>query len=334
MRRSPAATTVSGTPPRRLRSLVLAGAVAAGLAVWLAVRDQGALAQAPAPSAPPEAAARSAATTEAQANDAAKPASERPGVSARIDIRKDESGKRVITIEKGTSAADAGTGRKIVTIEGSVTTADNEDAATDAAADGAPAKGKQDASRRRKGVQIDIEGDGQEFDSFDQLVHDRPAIAGMVVGIVAIIFLSPVLLIAVVLWYRFRKTRMLNETMLKLAEKGVVPPGEAIEALASGKAAAPLTANAAASPIYEQAKALRRRTAWSDLRKGVIMGGVGLGLTLYSIINHGSANPIGLVLLFVGIGYAALWWFEDRQPGLRGTSASAAEPRPPAPPSA
>ena len=40
-----------------------------------------------------------------------------------------------------------------------------------------------------------------------------------------------VLIIALVLWYKMRKTRMLNETMLQLAEKGVVPPAEAMQAL-------------------------------------------------------------------------------------------------------
>ena len=41
--------------------------------------------------------------------------------------------------------------------------------------------------------------------------------------------------IGLILWYRLRKARMLNETMLKLAEKGVVTSGDALEALAGGK---------------------------------------------------------------------------------------------------
>jgi hypothetical protein len=53
--------------------------------------------------------------------------------------------------------------------------------------------------------------------------------------------------------------------------------------------------------------------AWSDLRKGVVLGGVGAALVLASIINDGEANGFGLVLLFVGIGYGVLWWFEERQ---------------------
>ena len=58
---------------------------------------------------------------------------------------------------------------------------------------------------------------------------------------------------------------------------------------------------------------MRKRAAWSDLRKGIIMTAVGLGFTFYSMLDDGSPNGLGLVLLFVGLGYVILWWFEDRQ---------------------
>ena len=147
----------------------------------------------------------------------------------------------------------------------------------------------------------------------------------MVVSIVALVFLSPVLAIALILWYRMRKARMLNETMLKLAEKGVVPPAEALGALAGNPSAA-LAAAPSAAPIYEQAKQIRRRAAWSDLRKGVLLGGSGSASPCGDVLDDGSPNGLGLVLLFVGIGYIVLWWFEDRQ--FAPTSGPGAEPRP------
>ena len=156
----------------------------------------------------------------------------------------------------------------------------------------------------------------REFESFDQLAKMEPALATMIVAIVAVIFLAPVLAIALILGYRMRKARMLNETMLKLAEKGIVPPGEALEAvMGNNPAAASATAGLppAAAPIYEKAKAIRKRAAWSDLRKGIVMGAIGLGLCLFSILDDGTPNSVGLVLLFVGIGYIVLWWFEERQ---------------------
>jgi hypothetical protein len=62
------------------------------------------------------------------------------------------------------------------------------------------------------------------------------------------------------------------------------------------------------------------------------MGGIGLGLTFYSMFDDGTPNGLGLVLLFVGIGYMVLWWFEERQiaPPANGTGSAsgAAAPGP------
>jgi uncharacterized protein DUF6249 len=171
--------------------------------------------------------------------------------------------------------------------------------------------------RRGKRGRVTIDANG-DYDSFDAFVHDRPGIAAMVFFVVAVVFFAPVLAIGLILWYRFRKARMLNETMLKLAEKGVVPPAEALGALTSGKPGATLQS----TPIYEQARQIQRRAAWSDLRKGVLIGGVGLALTLYSILSDREPNGFGLVLLFVGLGFVVLWWFEERRltpPGSPGS---------------
>ena len=42
------------------------------------------------------------------------------------------------------------------------------------------------------------------------------------------------------------------------------------------------------------------------------MGAIGLGLTMFSMLDDGSPNSVGLVCLFVGLGYCLLWYFEDR----------------------
>jgi hypothetical protein len=135
----------------------------------------------------------------------------------------------------------------------------------------------------------------------------------MIFGVVFIVLLTPVLIIALVVWYKVRKNRMLNDTMLKLAEKGVVPPAEAMQALNAGHTSAAANAMAARAPLMEQAKALRTHAAWSDLRKGVILGAIGLALSFFSMLDDGTPNSVGLVFLFLGIGYAVLWYFEDRQ---------------------
>lgn len=182
------------------------------------------------------------------------------------------------------------------------------------------------SGQKRKRVVVGLGSTDREYDSFQEFVHEERGLAFMVFGIVFVVFLTPVLIIALVVWYKLRKNRMLNDTMMQLAEKGVVPPAEALAALHSGQTSAAVNAMAARAPLMEQAKALRSRAAWSDLRKGVIMGALGLAFIAFSLFDDHSPNWIGLVLLFLGIGYAFLWYFEDRQISTPAT----APPPPPA----
>ena len=171
-----------------------------------------------------------------------------------------------------------------------------------------------DSGTRRRFV-TKLGGADREFESFEAMMQQAPWIAEMVVLIVGVVFLAPVLLVALLIWYRLRKNRMLNETMIKLAERGVVPPAEALDALTSNRQVAAMGAATAAStaPLMERAKLLRKGAAWSDLRKGVIMTAVGLGLSFYFLFDQGSVSWLGLVLLFVGLGYCVLWYLEDQQ---------------------
>jgi len=163
-------------------------------------------------------------------------------------------------------------------------------------------------------IRIDGLGRDREYDSFQQFMQDAPWLAGLVFLFVLLVFLIPLLIIVLLIWYKIRKNRMANETMLKLAERGVVPQAAAMDAVASGTAASVAAAASPppTSPAYEHARYLHRRTVWSDLRKGIILGAVGLGLTFYSMFDSGTPNSIGLILLFVGLGYCLLWFFEDR----------------------
>ena len=93
-----------------------------------------------------------------------------------------------------------------------------------------------DGSKKRKRVVVGLGGTDREYDSFEQFVHEDRGLAAMVVGIVFIVFLTPVLITGLLIWYKLRKNRMLNETMVQLAEKGVVPTTEMLQALRSGSA--------------------------------------------------------------------------------------------------
>jgi len=146
-----------------------------------------------------------------------------------------------------------------------------------------------------------------DFDAFNSQVHKMPWVIALIFLVVGSIFLTPVILLVGIIWYKLRKTRLQNEAMLALAEKGVVSPAQAADALATGAPAASV-----APQVYQQAVALRKRIVWSDLRKGVILSAIGLGLSFYAVTGSGEPSWIGLILLFVGVGYVALWWLEGR----------------------
>ena len=158
--------------------------------------------------------------------------------------------------------------------------------------------------RHRGRIQID------DFDSFKQAMDVAPWIVGVVFLVLGSIFLTPIILLVGIIWYKLRKTRLQNEAVLKLAERGVMPSAQAVDAVMAGTP--PAQAAPAAMAAVPVAVASRRRAVWSDLRKGVLLVAVGLALVLYSITDAGEANWLGLVLLFVGAGYVALWWLEDR----------------------
>jgi hypothetical protein len=292
--------------PRFPRQVILGAALLIGLASALAPRTSAVHAQEPA--APP---------------------------AATAPAGKSQSASKTITITNGrTSAAAKIEIKNDPSAKGSATPGDSpDDVDATADADGKSRSGRHGVFVGKHGrVTIDGLGMDREFDSVGDFVHDEPAIAAMVVAIVTVVFLSPVLVIGLILWYRFRKARMLNETMLKLAEKGVVTSSDALEAIAGGKPAAALQTASATAPIYEQAKQIRRRAAWSDLRKGVFTGGVGLALIFYSMLDDGAPNGLGLVLFFVGAGFIVLWWFEERQFAPRKGATAGVEPSIGAPP--
>jgi hypothetical protein len=286
------------------RRLVLGTAFVLALAVWAAPKIPAAVAQdakpaagtaaaVPAPPSPPP--APSLPAPDKAATPASKPATA-PGFA--IHINTDE--------EPG--AAKGATGKN--------------DAAGTVTEEKDPVTGERTITVKKGHKTVTVAGIGpdRKYPSVGAFVHNEPALATMVVLVVAVIFLSPVLAIALILAYRMRRTRMQNETLLKLAEQGVVAPAEAMNAVTSGTMPAQLKANGgaqagaatAASPV-DQVRELRKRAAWSDLRKGVLMGAVGLGLVLFSAFDDHSPNGLGLVLLFVGAGFVLLWWFEDRQ---------------------
>src|SRR6188472_3077792 len=107
------------------------------------------------------------------------------------------------------------------------------------------------------------------------------AITGMLV-----VFGLPLVLVAIVLLYKHRQLRMTHDTILKLAEKGVAVPPELLQ-----------------PP--------RRRN--SGLRGGLVLIGLGIGLSLFFLLAGAPAWPIGLIPGLMGAALLIAWRVESNR---------------------
>ncbi len=111
---------------------------------------------------------------------------------------------------------------------------------------------------------------------------------GMVIAIITIIFIfgTPVIIVLSILFYKLRKARRLQDTVIKLAEKGVPIPPELF--------ASPLGPNA-------------------DLRRGVLLIAVGVGLALFLWSVRGPWG-LGAIPLLLGAAYLLVWHLDQKKP--------------------
>ena len=100
---------------------------------------------------------------------------------------------------------------------------------------------------------------------------------------------APIALIGLLLWYKSRKTRLIHETALRLAEKGQPVPPE----LFMGK-----------------------DEPFSDLRRGVVLIGLGIGLSLF-MYQVNAPWSVGLIPFFMGAGYLIVWKLDVEKNGDR-----------------
>ena len=97
------------------------------------------------------------------------------------------------------------------------------------------------------------------------------------------VFSTIVLVVATLAFLRFRRTRMLHETLRLMIEKGATIPPE----------------------LLNPAPAVRRPQ--SDLRSGLVLTGIGLGLAIFFAAKGGHAWGLGLIPMFMGIALLITW---------------------------
>ena len=138
----------------------------------------------------------------------------------------------------------------------------------------------------RKHLNVSADDDAVDHDS------DVPWIAIPIVTIVFLtIFGTPILIVAVILYFSFSKTRALHRTVRMMVEKGQPVP----------------------EALLNPPPAQRQR---SDMRRGVVLAMVGLGLMLFfAAVNdwEGGAWSIGLIPFLIGAGYLLVWKLEGKK---------------------
>ncbi len=105
------------------------------------------------------------------------------------------------------------------------------------------------------------------------------AIVGLLVG-----FGLPVALVAIILYYKHRRQRMIHETIARLADKGLPVPPELVDP---------------------------PRRGHPGLRGGMVLVALGIALAIFMDEMRGSWS-IGLIPGLMGIALILAWWIETR----------------------
>lgn len=149
---------------------------------------------------------------------------------------------------------------------------------------------KIDQRLKQKGIHFSINGDDEDHGPRSRSHDDVPE---AVIPLVAIIFLTifgaPVLIVAVIMYFGFSRNRMMHRTIRMMVEKGQPVP---------------------AALLAPPPPAVRQR---SDMRRGVVLVMIGLGLMLFfAAVNsfEGGSWAVGIIPFLIGAGYLLVWKLE------------------------
>jgi pyruvate/2-oxoglutarate dehydrogenase complex dihydrolipoamide acyltransferase (E2) component len=152
-------------------------------------------------------------------------------------------------------------------------------------------KERVDRKFKHKGFAITVDGDDDEKP--DSHRHEGDDIPGKVLPIAIISILAvfgfPVAIVAVIMFSSWARTRSLHRTVRMMVEKGQPVPPE----LLSSPAAAPVTVR-----------------PWYDLRRGIVLVSIGVGVVMFFGISAGWDNGVwalGLIPGLIGLGYLLAW---------------------------
>ena len=110
-----------------------------------------------------------------------------------------------------------------------------------------------------------------------------------------VVMLAPVLIVLIMLRYRYQQTQARYQLLLQLAEKGVELPSQLL---------------------------VEQNLVYSERRRALVLIGSGIGLMamffalpgqLDNGLNIRSLWGLGLLPLMIGLGYLASWWLNRRE---------------------
>jgi len=132
------------------------------------------------------------------------------------------------------------------------------------------------------------------------VINQAPHEGGPTLGELAIIttmtFFLPVCVVALVMYYRHRRSVMLHDTLRLMIEKGAAIPPELLQ-----------------PPV--QFNLIRKG---NDLRTGMILVGIGLGFLLIQVFDRQEhVGSVGFIPLFIGVAFLISWKLSQKsdQPG-------------------
>jgi len=150
--------------------------------------------------------------------------------------------------------------------------------------------------KHKKHFGLTIGDHDKDLDSLDRLGHEKSGdIPEFVIPIVAItlltVFGAPVLIVGLIMYFSFSRSRNLNRTVRMMVEKGQPVP----------------------EALLNPPPAQRQR---SDLRRGVVLAMIGIGVMAFlgaASDWEGGAWTLGLIPFLIGVGYLLVWKLDTKK---------------------
>ena len=150
--------------------------------------------------------------------------------------------------------------------------------------------------KHKKHFGLTIGHHDKDWDRLDRIGDEKSGdIPEFVIPIVAItlltVFGAPVLIVALIMYFSFSKSRNLNRTVRMMVEKGQPVP----------------------EALLNPPPAQRQR---SDLRRGVILTMIGIGVIVFlGAVNdwEGGSWSLGLIPFLIGAGYLLVWKLDTKK---------------------